>query len=83
MLSRVGTEPAREKLKAFAMKGSGAESEETPGFKEMCDLTPRYFEALEEGMGEKYGGWEGYATSDQGLSLSKDEVEKVKRNLRL
>ncbi|KAL2202870.1 hypothetical protein CC79DRAFT_1337521 [Sarocladium strictum] len=82
MLSRVGTEPARDKLKAFAMKGSGAESEEAPGFKEMCDLSPRYFEALEEGMEENYGGWEGYVTSDDGLSLSKEDLEQVKRNLR-
>jgi hypothetical protein len=82
MLSRVGVEPAREKLKQFALKGSGAESEETPGFKEMVDLKPAYFEGLEEGLMEVYGGWEGFVVKEEGLGMTKEDLETVKKNLR-
>lgn len=82
MLSRIGLEPARKLFEQKALQVSGAASMETPGFREMANLRPAYFEALEEGLKEEYGGWEGYVTAEDGLGITKEDLETVKRNLR-
>lgn len=82
MLSRVGIEPARKYLEQFAKTNSAAASVDTPGYKEMVSLRPDYFLALEEGLEEKYGGWDGYVTSEDGLGLSGEDLAKIKENLR-
>lgn len=79
MLSRIGTEPAREKLLAFAMKGTGAESVDTPGFRNMCNLRPSGWAAFVRAAEEKYGGFEGYVTET--LGFPQEELEVIKRNL--
>ncbi|KAM7209180.1 Protein-tyrosine phosphatase-like protein [Naviculisporaceae sp. PSN 640] len=81
MLSRIGTEPAREKLLAFAMKGSGAESVDTPGFRNMCNLRPAGWTAFVKAAEEAYGGFEGYVTKT--LQFSGEELEVIRRNLTL
>lgn len=81
MLSRIGTEPAREKLLAFALKGSHAESIDTPGFRNMCSLKPAGWTAFVRAAEEAYGGFEGYVT--KALGFSGEELETMKRNLTL
>lgn len=79
MLSRIGTEPAREKLLAFAMKGSGANTIDAPGFRNMCSLKPAGWAAFVQAAEEKYGGFEGYVTKT--LGVSKEELVTIKTNL--
>ncbi len=38
LLSRIGTEPAREQLVTFARKFSGAETDDKPGFYNLVSL---------------------------------------------
>ena len=82
MLSRIGTEPAREHLTQYALDGSGADSMDLPGLYELINQKPSYFSTLEEGLKEKYGGWEGYVTSEEGLGMSQEDLDTVKRNLK-
>ena len=79
LLSRVGTEPAREQLLAFALHGSGAESIEAPGFRNMCNLRVSCWRRFVQGLERVHGGWEGYVTGT--LGFSEDEVRVIKRNL--
>ncbi|KAK3945950.1 tyrosine-protein phosphatase [Diplogelasinospora grovesii] len=79
MLSRIGTEPAREQLLAFALKGSGAESVEAPGFYNLCSLKVQCWRAFVKGVEREYGGWEGYVRKQLGFSPA--ELETIKRNL--
>lgn len=79
MLSRIGTEPAREKLLAFAMKGSGAESIDAPGFHNMCSLKPAGWAAFVQAAEEEYGGFEGYVTKT--LGFSEEDLVTIKTNL--
>lgn len=80
MLSRVGYEPAREQLVAYAMAGSAAGSLDAPGFANVVALRPASWAAFVAAMQKDYGGWEGYATrSDEsedsgGMGLSLDDV---------
>ncbi|KAH8170532.1 tyrosine phosphatase family protein [Sarocladium implicatum] len=83
MLSRIGTEPAREHLTQYALGTTGVESMDLPGLYELINQKPSYFSALEEGLREKYGGREGYVTSEEGLGMSQGDLETVKRNLRV
>lgn len=80
MLSRIGTEVARERLAAFAMSTVGITDLETPGFWNLVNLTPSYWNAFMEGLQEEYGGWEGYVT--KGLGFSEADLETIKKNLR-
>lgn len=79
MLSRIGIEPARDQLLAFAMKTVGITDPETPGFYNLVDLRPEFWEAFLQGLNEEYGGWDGYVV--KGLGLSEDDLAKVKSNL--
>ncbi|KAH8652999.1 hypothetical protein BGZ61DRAFT_594861 [Ilyonectria robusta] len=80
MLSRLGTESAREKLGGFAMASLGVSDPETPGFWNLVSLRPSYWNAFLEGLRDKYGSWEGYVTKGQGF-LEVD-LEMIKKNLR-
>lgn len=80
MLSRIGTEPAREKLAGFAMYSVGITDPETPGFYELTSLRPEYWAAFLEGIQDEFGGWDGYVT--KGLGLSEEDLATVKKNLR-
>lgn len=79
MLSRLGTEPAREKLLEFAMASVGTEDMEAPGFYNVASLRPSSWNAFLEGLHEQYGGWEGYVM--EGLGFSVEDLEKIKKNL--
>lgn len=79
MLSRIGTEPAREQLVAFALRGSGAESVDAPGFRNMCNLKVSCWRRFIQGLEREYGGWEGYVTG--ALGFSDDELKVIKKNL--
>lgn len=88
LLSRIGTEVAREHLLAFAMKysrsaegdddGSGS-FDEVPGFYNLVSLKGACWDAFAEAVGVKYGGFEGYATKE--LGFSKDDLVTIKKNL--
>ncbi|KAK3325470.1 protein-tyrosine phosphatase-like protein [Apodospora peruviana] len=79
MLSRIGTEPVRDLLLAFALKGSGAESVEAPGFHNLCNLKTSGWDAFVKAAESEYGGFEGYVTKTLGFS-SKD-LATIKKNL--
>lgn len=80
MLSRIGTEPAREKLMHYAMSTLGIKDPETPGFYNLVSLRPEFWKRFQEGLEEEFGGWEGYVT--KGLGFSTEDLEKIKGNLR-
>jgi len=78
-LTRIGSEPAREELIAFALKGSFAEDTEAPGFDNLVNLRVSCWEAFIEAAQEKYGGLEGYVTGT--LGFSDEDVARIKDNL--
>lgn len=80
MLSRIGTELAREQLLGFAMKGAGARSVESPGFENLVSLKRECWRAFIREVKRVYGGWEGYVRGV--LGLSEGEVERIGRVLR-
>ncbi|KAK3360071.1 protein-tyrosine phosphatase-like protein [Lasiosphaeria hispida] len=79
LLSRIGTEPAREHLLAFALKGSGAESVDTPGFYNLCQLRESCWDAFVRAVQRDYGGWDSYVTGT--LGFSDEDLATIKRNL--
>ncbi|KAK0613438.1 protein-tyrosine phosphatase-like protein [Immersiella caudata] len=79
MLSRIGTEPAREQLLAFAMRGTGVTSVDEPGFYNLCSLRVSSWERFVKGVEREFGGWEGYVTGT--LGFSQEELDKIKKNL--
>lgn len=79
ILSRVGTEPAREKLVAFAQRGTGATSFDTPGFRNMCNLKTPCWTAFVDAVGERYGGFDGYVVKTLGFSGA--DLAVIKKNL--
>ncbi|KAK3378272.1 protein-tyrosine phosphatase-like protein [Podospora didyma] len=79
MLSRIGTEPAREQLLAFAMKGSGATGIDTPGFKNLCSLRESFWDAFVDAVERDYNGFEKYVTHT--LRFGEDELATIKKNL--
>lgn len=84
MLSRVGIETQRERLLSVIMAGVGAhfKGPDDPGLYNLSSLRPQFWEAFLEGLEDKYGGWDGYVTSQEGLGFSAADVEQIKRNLR-
>ncbi len=80
LLSRIGTEPARDKLLQFAMMSVGIEDPETPGFLNLVSLRAEYFQAFLTALQERWGGWDGYVTKF--LELSQEDLDKIKANLR-
>jgi hypothetical protein len=79
ILSRIGTEPAREQLLAFALKGSMAEDVHAPGFHNLCNLRISCWEAFVKAAESEYAGFEGYVTRT--LGFSETDVAKIKANL--
>ena len=79
LLSRLGTEPARELLLGFAMKGSMAENMQAPGFHNLCNLRLSCWNAFVKALDEQYGGFEGYVTGT--LGFSGEDLAKIKANL--
>lgn len=80
MLSRIGTEPAREKLMHYAMSSLGIEDPETAGFYNLVSLRPGFWRGFQDGLDEQFGGWEGYVT--RALGFSEGDLDKIKVNLR-
>ncbi|KAF3062636.1 hypothetical protein CFAM422_010695 [Trichoderma lentiforme] len=80
MLSRIGTEVAREKLLRFAMDSVGTNDMEVPGFYNLVELRPQYWTAFVGGLEEQFGGWDGYVTKV--LGLSEEDLITVKKNIR-
>ncbi|KAJ0291818.1 hypothetical protein Brms1b_002649 [Colletotrichum noveboracense] len=81
MLSRIGTEPARERLLRYARVGTGTTADdEHPGFYNMCSLRKSCWDAFVAGVEETYGGWEGYVTKTLGFST--EDLEIIKLHLR-
>ncbi|BEJ16626.1 hypothetical protein CspHIS471_0600270 [Cutaneotrichosporon sp. HIS471] len=84
MLSRVGIETQRERLLSVIMAGVGAHfnGPDDPGLYNLSSLRPQFWTAFLEGLEDKYGGWEGYATSQEGLGFSATDLDQIRRNLR-
>lgn len=80
MLSRIGTEPGREKLIQFALKGCGITDPHTPGFYNLCCLSDACWDAFVNGLESEYGGWSGYVV--KALGFSEEDLAKIKANLR-
>ncbi|KOS20311.1 Tyrosine-protein phosphatase [Escovopsis weberi] len=79
MLSRIGTEPARDMLVKYALASTGAAGFHTPGFVNLVDLRPAYWAAFLACLEARFGGWDGYVTS--ALGLSEEDLEVIKRNI--
>ncbi|KAI1041744.1 hypothetical protein LB505_010227 [Fusarium chuoi] len=79
MLSRIGVEPARERLLLFILANVDVKSTEGPGFWNMVSLRPSFWEAFGQGVEAEYGGWDGYV---KGLGFSTKDLETIKHNLR-
>ncbi|KAF4969270.1 hypothetical protein FSARC_3476 [Fusarium sarcochroum] len=79
MLSRIGTEQARERLTLFVTEVLGIDDLEAPGFWNMMSLRPTFWKAFVEGVDAEYGGWDGYV---KGLGFSEEDLETIKKNLR-
>ncbi|KAJ9141679.1 Tyrosine-protein phosphatase [Pleurostoma richardsiae] len=81
ILSRVGTEPAREQLLAFARHGAGivGDDVEVPGFYNLASLKEPCWRAFLQGLEAEYGGFEGYVTGK--LGFSEEDLGKIKANL--
>lgn len=79
MLSRIGIEPAREKLIHFVKETVGVDDTEVPGFWNMVSLRPTFWKAFVEGVDAEYGGFDGYVKS---LGFSAKDLETIKKNLR-
>ncbi|KAF5025206.1 hypothetical protein F66182_2672 [Fusarium sp. NRRL 66182] len=79
MLSRIGIEPARERLLMYFKASLGVEDLETPGFWNMASLRPAFWEAFVEGVEAEYGGWDGYVKT---LGFSYKDLQTIKKNLR-
>ncbi|KAI0386853.1 protein-tyrosine phosphatase-like protein [Hypomontagnella monticulosa] len=79
MLSRIGTEPVRMMLLDFAVAGTGAKSQEQPGFYNLINLRASCWKAFVDGVQKEYGGFEQFITDK--LGFSKDDLAKIKANL--
>ncbi|KAK1987148.1 protein-tyrosine phosphatase-like protein [Colletotrichum cereale] len=78
MLSRIGTEPARERLLSYARIGTGVTFDH-PGFYNMCNLRASCWDAFVAGVQEEHGGWGGYATGV--LGFCSDDLARIRSNL--
>jgi len=79
LLSRIGTEPAREQLLAFAKKGSRIDSEDAPGFHNLVSLREVCWNAFLSALDREYGGFSGYVTKT--LGFSDDDLSVIVKNL--
>ena len=79
MLSRIGIEPVREQMIAFAKEGAMAATVEAAGFSNLANQKISCWNAFLSAIDSKYGGFEGYVTGTLGFTA--DDVAKIKRNL--
>ncbi|KAI1084995.1 protein-tyrosine phosphatase-like protein [Whalleya microplaca] len=79
LLSRIGTEPVRLMLLQFAMHGSHAESQEQPGFYNLCSLRASCWNHFLDSVQKEYGGFEQFVIDKLGFST--DDLAKIKVNL--
>ncbi|GMK58542.1 hypothetical protein CspeluHIS016_0505740 [Cutaneotrichosporon spelunceum] len=84
MLSRVGIETQRKRLLTVIMAGVGTlfKGPDDPGLYNLSSLRPQFWTAFLEDFEDKYGGWEGYAMSEEGLGFSAEDLAQIRRNLR-
>lgn len=80
MLSRIGMEPARETLFRQAMGALQITDPETPGFLNRVSPRADFWESFQEGLAERFGGWDGYVTGV--LGFSEGDLAVMKGNLR-
>ncbi|OIW28900.1 hypothetical protein CONLIGDRAFT_397592 [Coniochaeta ligniaria NRRL 30616] len=80
LLSRIGTEPAREQLLAFAKKESRIMSTDQPGFHNLANLREVCWNAFLSALDREYGGFSGYATKE--LGFSDEDLKVIVENLR-
>jgi len=78
MLSRVGIEPSRDLLTQALKEGYQVEETDSPGFLNVSSIRPSFWSAFQEGLQEKYGGWDQYIRL---LGFSDDDVVRMKANL--
>ncbi|KAK2000174.1 hypothetical protein LX36DRAFT_442580 [Colletotrichum falcatum] len=78
MLSRIGTEPARETLLSYARVGTGVTFDH-PGFYNMCSLRASCWDAFVAGVHEEHGGWDGYVT--KALGFCSEDLAVIRTNL--
>lgn len=79
LLSRIGTEPARQQLLDFAKRGTGIDDEDIPGFHNLCSLRISCWKQFLKGVEREFGGWNGYITET--LGFSQEDLAKIKHNL--
>ncbi|KXJ90914.1 protein-tyrosine phosphatase-like protein [Microdochium bolleyi] len=78
LLSRIGTEPVRLMLLQFALAGTGAESQEQPGFYNLCSLRASSWKAFTDGVQKKYGGFVQFAKQE--LGFSEEDLATIRKN---
>jgi protein tyrosine/serine phosphatase len=79
LLSRIGTEPAREQLLAFAKKESRVKSTDDPGFLNLASLRLACWNAFLGALDQEYGGFHGYVTKT--LGFSGYDLKVIRKNL--
>lgn len=79
MLSRIGTEPARDLLLQYARMGTGVTDDNTPGFLNLVSLRPTAWDTFVAAVDRDHGGWDGYVTG--ALGFSDADLAVVKKNL--
>ncbi|KAL8377784.1 hypothetical protein RB595_008460 [Gaeumannomyces hyphopodioides] len=81
LLSRVGTEPAREMLLGFLMKGSGAATTDDPGLHNLASLRSSSWRAFLDAVAREHpdGGLRAYARD--ALGFSEGELRLIAYNL--
>lgn len=80
MLSRIGVEPAREQLVAFARHTAGVTSDEDPGFYNLVSLRETCWRAFVAAAEREYGGFDQYVV--QTLGFAEADLARIKENLR-
>ena len=80
LLSRIGTEPAREQLLAFVSKAAGVDAAGNPiGFHNIASLRDVCWKAFLAELENKYGGFAGWVTKV--LGFSDDDLKVIAKNL--
>ncbi|KAH6649874.1 protein-tyrosine phosphatase-like protein [Chaetomium tenue] len=79
MLSRIGIEPAREKLLESLTKGLMNVNINAPGFRNLANLRASCWKAFVKAVEAEYGGFEGYVTGF--LGFTEEELARIKSNL--
>lgn len=78
LLTRVGSEPRRERLMAHALKETGC-IDSDPGFCNLCNLHENSWGAFVQEVQSKYDSFEGYAM--QRLGFSMEDIIEIRGNL--